>query len=567
MVPIFLLFFTSLLALIVLLSKALHSRPKLNKILSEPAMILLIGLFCSFVVAHFYHEEEAEARDDDDEPAKDWTESVLSFPSNIFFMGLLPPIMFNSGYELQRELFYRHIKPILLFAAVGTTLSGFAAGFALYGCKYLGWIGVDFDPSLLELLTFGALIAATDTVSVLGVLQAKRVDPHLFSLVFGESALNDAVAIVLFRTLAEVLQNGIADSRDIVEAAGEFAFHFSIEALGSPILGIAFSFLTALVFKYGDLREHKILELSLYVLLMYIPFILAEVTFLSGIVTIFFTGISARRYIAPNVSDETKHNAEVIFKLTAYLAETCIFLELGLSVFGLSGSFNWRFIACAFVAALLGRAVSIYPISILFNLSLKEVVKDPLLDYSDDISVGSESSASTGSGYSVGTSSWSSKSKSSHHKKQRRHRSTPEKRKDKKIPTNFMHILWFAGLRGAVAYACARDFPDLYGNKDEFTAATMVIVLVTVIGMGGGTESMLNCLHIRMNVDETEYMKIWRTRRRLKGWFHDLGKSMPMLQRFHAEYALSLILSCLYTLRNCRIPLHLQSRCSNSRAR
>jgi NhaP-type Na+/H+ or K+/H+ antiporter len=347
--------------------------------------------------------------------------------------------------------------------------------------------------------------------------------------VFGESALNDAVAIVLFRTLAEMLENGVANSKDIVEAAGEFAFHFSIEALGSPILGIVFSFLTALVFKYGDLREHKIMELSLYVLLMYIPFILAEVTFFSGIVTIFFTGMSARRYIAPNVSDETKHNAEVIFKLTAYLAETCIFLELGLSVFGLSGSFNWRFIACAFVAALLGRAVSIYPISILFNLSLQEVVKDPLLDCSDDISVGSESSASTGSGYSGG--SWSN-SRSSHGKKQRRHRRTPEKRKDKKIPTNFMHVLWFAGLRGAVAYACARDFPDLYGNKEEFTAATMVIVLVTIIGMGGGTESMLNCLHIRMNVDEKEYMKVWRTRRRLKGWFHDLGKNMTMLPSF-----------------------------------
>jgi hypothetical protein len=67
----------------------------------------------------------------------------------------------------------------------------------LYGVKLLGWFG-DFDPTLLELLTFGVLIAATDTVSVLGVLQAKRVDPHLFSLVFSESALNDAAAIALY---------------------------------------------------------------------------------------------------------------------------------------------------------------------------------------------------------------------------------------------------------------------------------------------------------------------------------------------------------------------------------
>eukprot|EP00957_Ditylum_brightwellii_P136882 10438634-Ditylum_brightwellii.AAC.1 len=50
-----------------------------------------------------------------------------------------------------------------------------------------------FDPSFAELLTFGGLISATDPVSTLAIFQAKRVDPHLFYLVFGESVLNDAV--------------------------------------------------------------------------------------------------------------------------------------------------------------------------------------------------------------------------------------------------------------------------------------------------------------------------------------------------------------------------------------
>ena len=87
---------------------------------------------------------------------------------------------------------------------------------------------------------------------------------------------------------------------------------------------------------------------------------------MSGIVTIFFTGIFARRYIEPNVSDETKHNAEVIFNLIAYLAEMRIFINLGLTIFGFSGSFHWAFIGFAFVASLIGRAMSIYPISFLY---------------------------------------------------------------------------------------------------------------------------------------------------------------------------------------------------------
>jgi NhaP-type Na+/H+ or K+/H+ antiporter len=108
----------------------------------------------------------------------------------------------------------------------------------------------------------------------------------------------------------------------------------------------------ALVFKHLDLSDQKVLELSLYMLVMYIPFILAEITILSGIVTIFFTGMSARRYIEPNVSNETKQHAMAIFKVSAYLAETCIFLELGLTNFEFFGSFEWKFGACAFVAAL-----------------------------------------------------------------------------------------------------------------------------------------------------------------------------------------------------------------------
>lgn len=509
-IPKYALFFGGVLATVLLLSKFLHSRPQLNAILSEPAMVLMIGMFFSLTVRVFFKGalEEAEDVEDgqaDDDDADHLTDKILSFPNRVFFMALLPPILFNSGYELQRELFYRHFKPIALFSALGTTISGVVTGCTLYGIKLMGWMG-NFDPSFLELLTFGALIAATDTVSVLGVLQKKRVDPHLFSLVFGESALNDAVAIVLFNSFSSLLVEGIDANDSWIAIIGDIFMDFAYQAVGSPALGILFAFLVALLFKHADLRETKVIELSLFVLLMYFPYVLAEEIHLSGIVSIFFAGLSARRYIEPNVSDDTKKSAEIIFRLVAYLAETCIFLELGLSIFGLSGSFKWEFIGFAFLAALFGRAMSVYPISFFFNWSLKETVPESLLEC-DDQSTGSLSSAST-------TSAPSS----------RKRRRTPEKRKDKKIPVSFMHIMCFAGLRGAVAYSCAREFPDLYGHQDEFIAATTVVVFITIVIMGGCTDPLLDYLEIRMNVDEKEYMRAWRRRRRLKGFYHDFGK-------------------------------------------
>lgn len=315
----------------------------------------------------------------------------------------------------------------------------------------------DFDPSLLELLTFGSLIAATDTVSVLGVFQSKRVDPHLFYLVFGESALNDAVALVLFKTFSEFLRNDylVDGAGTVARRAAYFFVEVVLAAIFSPALGIIFGFGSALIFKYLDFRNHPNLELPLYmVMLLYVPFIVAEQLELSGIVTIFFSGISARRYVSLNVSDQTVQSAENLFKLASYLAETCIFLELGMSVFGLTNSFQWSFICWAFIATMLGRAIGIYPLAFLFNFSLKvrmETLQRNIVDIppglereltinsqassiSSHSTVVSESTVSTNSGFMTSK------------------RKTPQKRKDKQIPPSFMHMLWFAGLRGAVAY-------------------------------------------------------------------------------------------------------------------
>ena len=76
---------------------------------------------------------------------------------------------------------------------------------------------------------------------------------------------------------------------------------------------------------------------------------------------------------------------------------------------------------------------------------------------------------------------------------------TPAKRKDKdKANTGQIHariILWLDGLRGAVAVTRTREnFPNLYNLQEEFVAATMVIVIVTIVSMGGMTKSIVAIL-------------------------------------------------------------------------
>lgn len=173
--------FSILLTSVLILSKLLHHCRPLNKILSEAALVLMISMSVGYLINAVYIQGAID--DDGDanaaEDAGQVAQKLLSFSPNVFFMALLPPIIFNSGYQLRRELFYRHISPITLFAALGTTASALVCAGLLWVVKVLGLMG-SFDPTPLELLAFGSLIAATDTVSVIAVLQAKRVDPHLF---------------------------------------------------------------------------------------------------------------------------------------------------------------------------------------------------------------------------------------------------------------------------------------------------------------------------------------------------------------------------------------------------
>jgi NhaP-type Na+/H+ or K+/H+ antiporter len=381
-----------------------------------------------------------------------------------------------------------------------------------------------FQPTLTELLTFGALISATDPVSTLAVFQAKRVDPQLFMLVFGESVLNDAVGLVLFKAFGKFVSKDI-QAGQVAAEMGKFFLDFTVDAICSPVLGLVCGCGAALVFKHVDLRKNRLLELSLYVLIMYVPFLLAQLIGLSGIVTILFTGMAARAYVVPNLSTATATNADLIFRLAAHLAESSIFLELGLCVFGLAGSLNILFILWALLACLIARALNIYPIAFLFNKRNREPLEEceheqdhsrrsPLRKNETHIEM---SEVLANADYQASADDQHGmieiESQATDMSKNTVVTLTPQVRKDLKIHGNTTHMLWFSGLRGAVAYACVRSFPDTFGHQKEFVITTMVIVLVTVFVLGGTTEMVLNHLEIEVNVDEDGYMEDWHRQR------------------------------------------------------
>lgn len=447
-------------------------------------MVILVGMVAGAVLDAFV------AMPSNENLADEVAQSLLSFSPTTFFVILLPPIIFNSGYHVRRDLFFRYITPICLYACLGTVICTVAVASILYCAKGI----FTFSATFLELMAFGALISATDPVSTLAVFSSKKVDPHLFYLVFGESVINDAVGLVLFEALAHLIEYHAADNYELAvgEEVLQFFFDFMSGFVGSLFLGTLFGLAVAYFLKKVDMRSTPILELCVYIVIMYFPFVLAEILRLSGIVTVLFTGIAARRYAVPNLSSTTAQNADTVFRLTAHLTETIIFLELGLSVFGLVGTdaFHMGFIFMALLACLLGRAINIYPITFLLNACSKDcgAQKEITTAYVEEESFHAEKFEDD------------------------------QAPMDSKIPLKTAHMLWFSGLRGAVSYALVRTFPNSNGNQSIFVVTTIFVVMVTTFLLGGSTELALQMLDIPMDVDETKYLQTLPRKELLTGW-------------------------------------------------
>jgi NhaP-type Na+/H+ or K+/H+ antiporter len=170
----------------------------------------------------------------------------VSFRPESFFYGLLPPIIYAAGFSLKQKAFFKNFGSILMFAVVGTIISTLVVGIATYMLYAIGFINpAVFKLPLLECLIYGSLISAIDPVATLSIFSDLNVKPLLYNLVFGESVLNDAVAIVLFRVLS-----ALHGSVDFTFGTIPYVLlQFVYISLGSIIVGVATSCACALLLK------------------------------------------------------------------------------------------------------------------------------------------------------------------------------------------------------------------------------------------------------------------------------------------------------------------------------
>ncbi|XP_054400129.1 sodium/hydrogen exchanger 7 isoform X3 [Pongo abelii] len=234
----------------------------------------------------------------------------VTFDPEVFFNILLPPIIFHAGYSLKKRHFFRNLGSILAYAFLGTAVSCFIIGNLMYGVvklmKIMGQLSDKFYYT--DCLFFGAIISATDPVTVLAIFNELHADVDLYALLFGESVLNDAVAIVLSSSIVAYQPAGLNthafDAAAFFKSVGIFLGIFS----GSFTMGAVTGVVTALVTKFTKLHCFPLLETALFFLMSWSTFLLAEAC---G-----FTGLRGAMAFALAIRDTASYARQMMFTTT-----------------------------------------------------------------------------------------------------------------------------------------------------------------------------------------------------------------------------------------------------------
>lgn len=238
-----------------------------------------------------------------------WSVDNLSFDEDLFLCILLPPIIFEAALSVNKYEFKRRRLAIFMFAAIGTILSTFMTGYIVhYGSKYLSSTTIP----LLDSFIFGALISSIDPVSILSVLMRLNLTEKdtIFILVFGESLLNDGVAITLFKTLL-THYNSVSTSVSIDEVFGTIA-DFFIVGVGSIIIGVICGFAALIYFWFLRKKLNSSMEVASFFLWAGIPYYICDECNLSGIVAIVTIGFFMDIYIAKPKNGDQYYQASTL---------------------------------------------------------------------------------------------------------------------------------------------------------------------------------------------------------------------------------------------------------------
>lgn len=364
----------------------------------------------------------------------------------------VPPLIFEAAFHLDLGQLRENLTPILILAVPGVLVTTLLVG----GMTALG-AGMAFGTAVV----FGALIAATDPVAVVSLFRALGVPRQLALTVEGESLFNDGTAIVLFRIALAAALTGVFDP---VTGVVDF---FKV-ALGGMGVGLVLGWITAQLMAR---LEDRLIVTSLTTILAFGSYVAAEYFHVSGVLAVVVAGLLCGNVGMAKASPSNKIMIFNLWEYLAFLANSLVFLLIGLSVDLRLMWDNLGAIGVGVVAVVGSRAIVVYGLSGLARL-------------------------------------WG---RASH------------------IPPSWRHVLFWGGLRGAISLALALSLPAAMPGREGLRAMTFGVVLFTLLAQGTTIQFLLERLGL------TERSPEWVAREMRQGQLFATQAGLRRLEEMHRE--------------------------------
>ena len=315
----------------------------------------------------------------------------------------VPPLVFEAAFHLNFRDIRRDLPGILLLAVPGVILTTLIIGGVLRLSTTLTW------PLAL---VFGALIAATDPVSVVSLFRKLGVPKRLAVLVESESLFNDGTAIVIYNLIM------------VFALTGQFSLangitQFLYVSTGGIVIGLILGWIISLLIARVD---DYLIETTLTTVLAFGSYLVAEQFHFSGVLAVVAAGLVNGNIGPQGMSPTTRVVLYNFWEYVAFLANSLVFLLIGMQVNISLIVSAWQPILWAILAILAARFIVVYGLIWLVN------------------------------------------------------------RFSEAIPVNWQHVINWSGLRGAISLALVLSLPDSLGSeRDLLRIMAFGVVLFTLL--------------------------------------------------------------------------------------
>jgi monovalent cation:H+ antiporter, CPA1 family len=273
----------------------------------------------------------------------------------VLLQGMLSFLLFAGSLHADTINLRRLQLPIAILATVGILIATAVTGTLFWFAAQ--WTGLEI--SYLHALLFGALIAPTDPIAVLGILSQAQAPPSIQAKIGGESLFNDGVGVVVFMTIADLLSSGASVHLNVI------VMDLLRETGGGIALGLSLGWLTYRMLRSID--AYKV-EVLLTLALVSGGHILAEHWHVSAPICMVAAGLVIGNLgRAHGMSDKTRRHVDLFWELLDEILNAVLFMLIGLQllVFRMDTS-RIALAGLAILAVLGGRAISVgVPITIL----------------------------------------------------------------------------------------------------------------------------------------------------------------------------------------------------------